>query len=58
MLRALQETGACSEVCGSGFDVYAFDPATSTWRWIATNTNDLGISEPTGLYSYKSRYVH
>eukprot|EP00035_Acanthoeca_spectabilis_P007412 m.136418 g.136418 ORF g.136418 m.136418 type:complete len:830 (-) comp13943_c0_seq1:293-2782(-) len=32
----------CSATCGSGLDMYAWDPATRAWRWISTTTASFG----------------
>eukprot|EP00037_Helgoeca_nana_P028974 m.344136 g.344136 ORF g.344136 m.344136 type:complete len:811 (-) comp27878_c0_seq1:173-2605(-) len=32
----------CSATCGSGLDMYAWDPSTSAWRYVSTTTNSFG----------------
>ena len=42
LLTAIKEAPNCAATCGSGLDMYAWDPATKAWRWVDTTKNNFG----------------
>lgn len=53
LLNPIEEHANCGSTCGSGFDMYAFDPRTLAWRWVATTTN-TGLG---GGWDFSGYYV-
>ena len=39
LIDAPKDEPNCGTLCGSGFDLYAYDVATGAWRWVSSTQN-------------------